>query len=221
MPAPLQYSRGEHLSQVIGVALEQADTARVTKTPLFPSVTLNPTTMGYPAYKQMVVTPEEEPWLPQIMAWAAGATAAIEQKLAQRRVLIRGPLDFRGKGGHLPKDIKRDPGPPGSGTGCVAVLQTLTYKGRKKFSVDQRQAVKDNAAPGHWYAGLTEMAPHKTNKDRKRNKACHSRERGKAKLVRRIEIKFAEILLQPVRRGGERVRGQGREAGDGGAGRAL
>ena len=171
MPAQWEYSRGKHLGQVIGVALEAADTARVTDTPLFPFVRLNPTTMGYPQHMQIDVTPEEEPCLPQIMVFAEAATAAIEQNLAQRSVLIRGPLAFRGKGGHQGSDIRREPGPPGSGTGCVAVLQKLTWEGRKRVSVDLRHAVKDSAPPGYWYAGLTEMVPAKQTKKQAKQSA--------------------------------------------------
>ena len=151
----MKYSREAHLSQLIGVVLEYADTARVTKTPLFPVIKLNPSTMGYPKSMEMNVTADDEPYLPRILEWAAAATAAIEQNLAKLKVLVRGPLDF-------PTNCKGlDPGPPGSGTQCVAVLQKLQFdtgRSKTKTSVDLRNAVLDTAPEGKWWAGLTEEA---------------------------------------------------------------
>jgi hypothetical protein len=113
----MPYARKRDLPRVCGLALEEADKAGVTGSPLPSFVTLD---------HEFTVGAAEEPFLPRILEWAAVAKAHIGCELADHDLaVLRGPLPKAGTG----DGGFRGPGPrPTAGTPHGGVQATGTGK---------------------------------------------------------------------------------------------
>ena len=153
------YVRKDHLAPLIGVVLEEADKARLTNKPFPSCFVLNPVGLGYPEEKEIRITAADEPYLPEILHWAAPATAHMQVEIAKLDVHLRSPYVFAGRGAYSGTGRHSSPGTPHGGSQCVAVLPNEKGPDGKKprrISVDLRYAVLDTAPGGLWWAGITE-----------------------------------------------------------------
>ena len=140
----MSYSRSHDFPRVCGLALEAADRYRATVGAEFPgAVVLD---VGKPS--ELTVTQDIEPDLPQVLQFANGAKACIDEELRALGVEMCGPLGLRGFRGPGPKQEK--PEQPARGEQLVATIES---SGLKK-NVDLRVIITEG---GLTYSALIEQ----------------------------------------------------------------
>ena len=140
----MSYSRSHDFPRVCGLALEAADRYRATVGAEFPvAVVLD---VGKPG--ELTVTQDIDPDLPQVLQFANGAKACIDEELRALGIEMCGPLGLRGFRGPGPKQEK--PQQPARGEQLVATIET---SGKKK-NVDLRVIITEG---GLTYSALIEQ----------------------------------------------------------------